>query len=199
MCRESHSSDIPFTLSETASMMATLDYIDVPSCATRLDDSRSIQPAQKILTTLPRLDPQEANGRHQRSNSNSSSPGLSVTPMAFIPQLLMGSIPTAPVTGPAAVPPPTNPRKKIEPEKVTLLSSRDPLSLPIMTNNFKRFVAKVGPVFWFQDRVEEVLFWKRGWKRTTTWMALYAFLCRFMFPNLWTLSDLIPPQVIFPE
>jgi hypothetical protein len=58
-----------------------------------------------------------------------------------------------------------------------LLSSRDPLSLPIISNNFKRFVAKVGPVFWLQDRIEEILFWKRGWRRTLTWMAVYAFLC----------------------
>ncbi|EAU82496.2 hypothetical protein CC1G_08247 [Coprinopsis cinerea okayama7 len=48
-----------------------------------------------------------------------------------------------------------------------------------MTNNFKRFVSKIGPVFWLQDRIEEIVLWKRGWKVTLTWMALYAFLCYF--------------------
>ncbi|KAF9447007.1 hypothetical protein P691DRAFT_672356 [Macrolepiota fuliginosa MF-IS2] len=159
--------------------MATLEYIDIPSSATRLEDSQKIQPAQKIITTLPQLDPQDVVGRHQRSNSSPSSSGLQTTPMAFIPQLLMGSIPTPSTAGKAAVSPPTNTRKKIGSEKAVLLSSRDPLSLPIMTQNFKRFVAKVGPVFWFQDRVEEILFWKGGWKRTATWMTLYVFLCYF--------------------
>lgn len=91
----------------------------------------------------------------------------------------MGSIPATTSVPPVANSggtPVTSPTSKKE--KTTLLSSKDPLSLPIMTNNFKRFVAKVGPVFWFQDRVEEILFWKRGWKHTTTWMALYAFLCK---------------------
>ncbi|KAF5348576.1 hypothetical protein D9756_009653 [Leucocoprinus leucothites] len=172
--------------------MATLDYIEVPSCATRLEDSDTIQPAHKIVTTLPQPDPAEShNGRHQRSSSATSPTGFTTSPMAFIPQILMGSIPTVPVTGPAAPSPPTNPRKKLEPEKVTLLSSRDPLSLPIMTNNFKRFVAKVGPVFWFQDRIEEIVFWKRGWRRTTSWMALYAFLC--YFPRM----ILLIPHAIF--
>jgi hypothetical protein len=46
-----------------------------------------------------------------------------------------------------------------------------------MSNNFRRFVAKVGPVFWVQDRVEEILLWRKGWRVTGTWMAVYAFLC----------------------
>ncbi|KAF9646284.1 hypothetical protein BDM02DRAFT_3100075 [Thelephora ganbajun] len=63
-----------------------------------------------------------------------------------------------------------------------LISTRDPLSIPITTANFRRFVSKVGPIFWLQDRIEEILTWKRGWKVTTVWMAVYAFLC--FFPRL---------------
>jgi hypothetical protein len=35
----------------------------------------------------------------------------------------------------------------------------------------------VGPVFWLQDRVEEVVLWKRGASWTTIWMAGYTLLC----------------------
>ena len=41
----------------------------------------------------------------------------------------------------------------------------------------------VGPVFWLQDHTnKEIVLWKRGWLRTTVWMApLYAFLCSFEY------------------
>ena len=54
-----------------------------------------------------------------------------------------------------------------------LLSNRDPLSIPTTTAHFRRFVAKIGPVFWLQDRIEEIVLWKTGWKPTTLWMAIY--------------------------
>ncbi|KAL1950427.1 hypothetical protein VTO73DRAFT_5551 [Trametes versicolor] len=72
-----------------------------------------------------------------------------------------------------------------------LLSTRDPLSIPITTTNFRKFVAKSGPVFWLQDRIEEIILWKRGWKYTVVWMAAYAFLC--YFPRL---VFLLPHAVI---
>lgn len=40
-------------------------------------------------------------------------------------------------------------------------------------------MARVGPVFWLQDRVEEVLMWRCGWKYTGVWIVSYAFLCYF--------------------
>jgi hypothetical protein len=59
-----------------------------------------------------------------------------------------------------------------------LLSTRDPLSIPITTQHFRRFVSRISPVFWLQDRVEEVVMWRKGWKVTLVWMAAYAFLCK---------------------
>lgn len=176
--------------------MATLDYIEIPSCAIRLRDSGGIAPAHKIITTLPRPDSLEINrySTHQTSASSAFT-----TPMNFIPQIIMGSIPTVPVSGPALETPPMNPRKKIDPEKVTLLSSKDPLSLPIMTNNFKRFVANVGPVFWMQDRIEEIMFWRRGWRRTTSWMALYTFLCSLVYCFTRHLIELMDFRLLSPD
>ena len=175
-----HGEKTPFI----SNQMATLGYIEIPSCAIRLRDSGDITPAHKIITTLPPPDPPEI-GSHSRHQASASS---LTTPMNFISQIIVGSISTAPISGPV---PETPPRKKIDPEKVTLLSSQDPLSLPIITNNFKRFVANVGPVFWMQDRIEEIMFWKRGWRRTTSWMALYTFLCSLVYCFIKHLFDLM--------
>src|ERR1700753_2227008 len=59
-----------------------------------------------------------------------------------------------------------------------LLTSKYPLSLPITTVNFRRFVARSGAIFWFQDRVEEIILWKRGQQYTFSFMSAYAFLCQ---------------------
>ncbi|KIM28714.1 hypothetical protein M408DRAFT_329177 [Serendipita vermifera MAFF 305830] len=86
---------------------------------------------------------------------------------------------------------PSNPRKT----EGRLLSTRDSLSIPITTVNFRRFVSKSGAVFWLQDRVEEVIFWRRGWKVTAAWMAAYSFLCYYprlilVLPHMLILSIL---------
>ncbi|OBZ68884.1 Peroxisomal membrane protein PEX29 [Grifola frondosa] len=77
-----------------------------------------------------------------------------------------------------------------------LLTTRDPLSIPITTVNFRRFVAKSGPLFWLQDRLEEIVMWRKGWKYTVVWMAAYAFLCYFprmilLIPHAVTLGILL--------
>jgi hypothetical protein len=60
-----------------------------------------------------------------------------------------------------------------------LLTTRDPLSLPIMTSNFRRFMGRIGFLFWLLDRGEEVLMWRRGWKYTSSWILLFSALCKF--------------------
>ncbi|TEB22947.1 hypothetical protein FA13DRAFT_1640431 [Coprinellus micaceus] len=179
--------------------MASLDYVDLPPCATRLrsapkpttkptksaqlksSTSTDLRLAPKVFTSLPNPSP-PSSPHHARQSSLSAS--LTSPTMSYIPQLLLsaaipGGIPSTPSeeNGQQQSPATTNPRQSLYPEKYTLLSTKDPLSLPIMSNNFRRFVAKVGPVFWVQDRVEEILLWRKGWRVTGTWMAVYAFLC----------------------
>jgi hypothetical protein len=89
--------------------------------------------------------------------------------MNLIPQILLSSSMQPPQTTTTAG---------------VLLSTRDPLSIPITTVNFRRFVAKSGAMFWVQDRVEEVVMWKKGWKVTAVWMAVYGFLCASVLDNL---------------
>lgn len=66
-----------------------------------------------------------------------------------------------------------------------LSSQREPLSLPAMTNNFRRFVARCGVLFWFQDRVEEVLYWRKpAW--TYAYMLTWCFICELcLFDSCW--------------
>ncbi|KAJ7140296.1 integral peroxisomal membrane peroxin-domain-containing protein [Mycena crocata] len=156
--------------------MATLDYIDVPASATRLrpqspKNGHQIRRAPKIVTTLPHPPPPIP--MHRRTDSASSITSPTKTAVNLLPQLLLSSLPS----GTAQQQGPSNPRAKQQSN--TLLSSRDPLSVPILTVNFKRFIERVGPIFWLQDRIEEIVLWKRGWKVTSVWIAAYAFFCYF--------------------
>ena len=90
---------------------------------------------------------------------------------------------------------PTAPRVQITGKGARLLSSKDPLSIPITTTNFRRFVAKSGPIFWLQDRIEEIVLWKKSWKYTLVWMSAYAFLCMSLF--IWTSIMLTRLQATF--
>ena len=156
----------------TTTTTTTFEYVDIPADAIRLKSS-SLEPATQMFTSLPDCAPPE-----------SLLPAKSA--LALVPQMLLSaSIPTVASASPtpsiiaSAIATP-NPRAPSH----SLLSTRDPLSVPIMTANFRRFVSKVGPVFWLQDRIEEIVLWKKGWKRTTVWLAAYAFFCPSPFPLL---------------
>ncbi|OAX41664.1 hypothetical protein K503DRAFT_684952 [Rhizopogon vinicolor AM-OR11-026] len=143
--------------------MSTFDYVNIPADVIRLQSTPTdnpVRPFTKISTSLPSPPPSPD---APTTSSTIFNPTKSLSTF-----LLSTSLP-------ASIPTSTSPRKS----STALLSTRDPLSIPITTVNFRRFVARVGPVFWLQDRVEEVLMWKRGWKVTAVWIAVYAFLCYF--------------------
>ncbi|KAI1794938.1 integral peroxisomal membrane peroxin-domain-containing protein [Ganoderma leucocontextum] len=149
--------------------MATMDYVDVPSYATRLRSGQShdIRPAPKIVTSLPR--PEHSPIAASPSTSQPMSPARATSNLT---SMLLSSALQLPANAPAA------PRAQGK-GGPRLLSNKDTLSLPITTVNFKRFVSKSGPIFWVQDRVEEIVLWKKGGKYTLVWMAAYAFICYF--------------------
>ncbi|EIW81127.1 hypothetical protein CONPUDRAFT_137212 [Coniophora puteana RWD-64-598 SS2] len=168
--------------------MATFDYVDFPKDALRLSlasvkETHNLRPAAKVHTSLPHSVPD------QLSTASPISPtAKSFGPLSLFPQLLLSSAlpPSTPGHGRSASQggqgqgagsalTSTNPRGQPH----TLLSTRDPLSIPITTVNFRRFVGKIGPLFWLQDRIEEIVAWKRGWKVTSVWIAAYGFLCYF--------------------
>ena len=182
--------------------MATLEYIDIPVGAMRLRGisntingkkgqvNNDIRPATKIMTGLPNPSPPPSPTPSKRRGSTSSALSSPSPAISLLPQLLLSSSLPPSSSNPAstsslnATPTATGPTSTIQSSRkndhsFTLLSSRDPISIPVMTTNFKRFVSVIGPVFWLQDRIEEIMLWKRGWLRTTVWMASYAFLCSF--------------------
>lgn len=142
-----------------------MDYVDIPSVARRLSlkDGHPTQPQPRIQTPVKPV----------HSSASPTEPTASPTKTMFgnLPAMLLASTTGIPTSG----------NFSGQRGSGTLISTRDPLSIPTTTVNFRRFVSKVGPIFWLQDRIEEILMWKRGWKVTTVWMVVYTFLCKFPF------------------
>ncbi|ROV98630.1 hypothetical protein VSDG_04243 [Cytospora chrysosperma] len=55
-------------------------------------------------------------------------------------------------------------------------STRPPFSLPTMSNNFRRFNARIGVVFGFQSRAMKLLSWRRP-SHTLSFLAVYTLIC----------------------
>lgn len=161
--------------------MATMDYVDIPSYATRLRSglSHDLRPAPKVVTSLPRPEYTPVTASPLTSQPMSPARATSnLTSMLLSSALqLPANVPAAPRTQGKGAP--------------KLLSNKDPLSLPITTVNFKRFVSKSGPIFWVQDRVEEIVLWKKGWKYTSVWMAAYAFICASVSNTILNAAELV--------
>ncbi|TID18264.1 Pex24p-domain-containing protein [Venturia nashicola] len=54
--------------------------------------------------------------------------------------------------------------------------NRPSFSLPAMSNNFRRFNARIGPVFVFQNRIIRLFSWNTP-SHTLSFLAIYSFLC----------------------
>ncbi|KAJ6131624.1 hypothetical protein N7523_001330 [Penicillium sp. IBT 18751x] len=62
-------------------------------------------------------------------------------------------------------------------DKVFTASPKRPgFSLPAMSNNFRRFNARIGVVFLFQNRVERLLAWRNP-THTLSFLFVYSFIC----------------------
>ncbi|KAL1659847.1 integral peroxisomal membrane peroxin-domain-containing protein [Schizophyllum commune] len=175
--------------------MPVLDFIDLPPCATPLPPSgsqpekRPARPAHTIRASLPSIDTDVL--ARERKLSSPASPAKASPSYAstIIPQVLFATLPTSEAGAP----------QKRDPKSQKLLSKRDPLSIQITTINFKRFIEVVGPVFWLQDRIEEILFWRKGAKVTGVWMAAYAFICLYprlllVLPNIVLIALILLPS-----
>jgi hypothetical protein len=111
---------------------------------------------------------------HGRSHSSTQGNTPTRTVFKSFPGLLLTS--TLPI--------PTNVFNENPRNGSQLLSTRDPLSVHTTTVNFRKFVSRVGPFFWLQDGIEEIVNWKKGWKVTVMWMIAYRFLCQLVSPHV---------------
>ncbi len=147
--------------------MTIFEYVDIPVCATLLpSDVNHHSDIIKVQTSLP-------SSSHPAATDDQSSPstvqGNAGTRSVF------GNLPSLLLTSSLQLS--TNPFNENPRNVSQLMSTRDPLSVPITTVNFRRFISKIGPLFWLQDSVEEIITWRKGWKVTVLWMAVYCFLC----------------------
>jgi len=143
--------------------MAGLEsWLEIPPYATPLHGTeQSTVAAAAAATTLPAAKDMAAG--QPPSSKRTPSASTNLTQAVLASALSVSSSPT-----------PSSPRKTAG----KLLSTRDQLSIPITAVNFRRFVSRTGFVFWLQDRIEEIVMWRKGWRVTGAWMAAYAFLCK---------------------
>ena len=148
--------------------MATVEYVDIPACATPLPSDLNHHPDIKVQTSLPPTSSAAATDDQASPSTAHGNAAANRTVFGNLPSLLLASSLQIPINHSTE-----NPRNVSQ-----LMSTRDPLSVPITTVNFRRFISRVGPVFWLQDRIEEIVTWRKGWKVTVLWMAIYSFLCQ---------------------
>lgn len=163
--------------------METLASVHPPVGATRLRSGighHGTYSSPKVTVPVPNPSPPASPTNGSRTMST-APPTLSALPQlllsASLPSVINSAASSTPLSSTLSSFTTYSPRAKTD-QAASLLSSRDPISLPLMTNNFKRFVTVVGPVFWLQDRIEEIALWKRGTSWTTSWMAVYTLLCK---------------------
>ncbi|KAH9080385.1 integral peroxisomal membrane peroxin-domain-containing protein [Lactarius deliciosus] len=160
--------------------MAVFEYVDIPASATLLPSDLNHHADIKIQPSFPPTS-------HAAAPDGQTSPSSAQrTVFGNLPSLLLASSLQI-----STVHSPENPRNVSQ-----LMSTRDPLSVPTTTINFRRFISKIGPVFWLQDRIEEIITWRKGWKVTALWMAVYSFLCYYprlilLLPNAVILAIII--------
>lgn len=148
-------------------LMSIFDYIDIPAGATVVPPEAKNHPdTKKSHTSLPPSSHATDDSASPSSAAQSNTPTRTI--FGNLPDLLLSSTLQIPTNLSSE-----NPRNVSQ-----LLSTRDPLSVPTTTVNFRRFISRISPVFWLQDRIEEVVTWKKGWKVTAMWMIAYSFLCK---------------------
>jgi hypothetical protein len=153
--------------------MTIFDYVDIPACAVVVPPEAISRPDTKVHSSPP---PASHATDDPVSPSSASAQGNN-TPTRTVFKNLPGLLLTSTLPIPNVFN--ENPRDDSQ-----LLSTRDPLSVHTTTVNFRRFVSRVGPLFWLQDRIEEIVTWKKGWKVTVMWMTAYSFLCQLVSPDV---------------
>ncbi|KAI1318366.1 hypothetical protein EDD11_006704 [Mortierella claussenii] len=131
----------------------------------------SSQPLQNLVEKkYPRqLDLENADEEHQQSKNRQQEPGPA-SPAPGRASFLEDAIISAAI-------------RMSLPGDISALPKNDhpPLTIQATTINFTRFVHKTTALFWFQDRVEDVLTWKDPWN-TALVLVLYCFVC--IYPML---------------
>lgn len=155
-------------------------WVEIPPYATSLsegNDEKGVSQTRLTPPSSPHVNPSSIADTNDDVQKSGPKRDRAQSSGSFISGNLTNAVLSAALNVPSSATP-SDPRKTAG----RLLSTRDSLSIPVTTVNFRRFVSKTGPVFWFQDRVEEVIFWRKGWKVTTAWIIAYSFICKDIPP-----------------
>ncbi|WVQ97954.1 hypothetical protein IAU59_005074 [Kwoniella sp. CBS 9459] len=174
----------------TASLLPSIPAaaIPIPPPSSQPGPSTAQGPSSQIppKSGLPSFPPASSSASAGISSSNSSNSnasmskkgsGISMSLSTNVSDLLLSSLlpPNLPKL-PSSASTSGYGDKKGHGVPRELSSQREGLSLPLVSNNFRRFVTRVGPIFWLQDRIEEILFWRKPlW--TWAWMMTWTFIC----------------------
>ncbi|KAH9824291.1 Peroxin/Dysferlin domain-containing protein [Melampsora americana] len=122
-------------------------------------------------------------------NKNESSLSFDLVSSVIASTVLGSTTSTNPITSPS------HPNHQQTSNQTSITNDKESLSLQTTTTNFKNFVSKSGPIFWFQDKVEDILTWQ-DYLRTSFWACLWAWLCInpiffIILPNLAIIAILL--------
>jgi hypothetical protein len=179
----------PGAMSATSMEDSMLSYIHVPQAAQRIPGPTPSSYAARIASFPPTATAAAAGTAKDATaaniNQSATQKGKATVKDGSylsnsVSDLLLSSI--LPSSIPNKAPQPATHQTAGGSRKITfdkprpLTSQREPLSLQLMTNNFRRFVARIGPVFWVQDRIEEIMYWRKPvW--TLTWIVGWGLIC----------------------
>ncbi|WWD07804.1 hypothetical protein V865_005908 [Kwoniella europaea PYCC6329] len=141
-------------------------------------DPTSSKPPQNVIkSNIPTFPPNSASGPSTNPPKKSGTISMSSLPTNVSDLLLSSLLPPNLPKLPPSTSAGGSTKKGIGLGVPRELSTqRESLSLPLVSNNFRRFMTRVGPIFWLQDRIEEILFWRKPiW--TWAWMMTWSFIC----------------------
>nr|XP_018265564.1 uncharacterized protein I303_01934 [Kwoniella dejecticola CBS 10117]OBR87722.1 hypothetical protein I303_01934 [Kwoniella dejecticola CBS 10117] len=157
----------------------------IPTSATPIpapsEQSKAQAQSKKESTALPNFPPTSSSSNNASTvNPKKAGGGItkSMSLSTNVSDLLLSTLLPAnlPKLPPSAIGPSSAKKGAGINMPRELSTQREGLSLPLVSNNFRRFMTRVGPIFWLQDRIEEVLFWRKPiW--TWAWMMLWTFIC----------------------
>ncbi|KAJ5970864.1 uncharacterized protein N7479_000782 [Penicillium vulpinum] len=119
----------------------------------------------EALSDEPKFSKRNRHGSPDSSHSRSSSLSKNTLQDRLFTKLLQQVIPTDDEDEPDSLG-----------DKALASPQKPAFSLPVMANNFRRFNARIGVVFLFQSRVEQLLTWDTP-THTISFLFVYSFIC----------------------
>lgn len=165
-CIERKGCMLPADMANFVCITAIRGILWIVSCLCRTATAAAAAAASSaaMASFLPRTPQRRAStdSSATATSTATSSPGGGLSGRARLQTLAIDALLSSTMASVSATPP-----------RLPVAKNKEPLSLPTTTRNFRGFVQKSGPIFYFQDAVEATLAWD-DWAWTVMWMGLWA-------------------------